>query len=73
MLGFFKKLFGSAPVETPAPYKVEAPAAVVIPVTGLMLNVKDAGATEVAPSEQKPVAKKAAAPKAPRKPRTPKV
>ena len=26
MLEFFKKLFGSAPVETTAPYKVEAPA-----------------------------------------------
>jgi hypothetical protein len=25
MLEFFKKLFGSEPVETPAPYKVEAP------------------------------------------------
>jgi hypothetical protein len=26
MLAFFKKLFGSEPVETPAPYKVETPA-----------------------------------------------
>jgi len=25
MLEFFKKLFGSKPAETPAPYKVEAP------------------------------------------------
>ena len=25
MLGFFKKLFGGKPVETPAPYKVETP------------------------------------------------
>jgi hypothetical protein len=25
MIGFFKKLFGSKPVETPAPYKIEAP------------------------------------------------
>jgi len=73
MLGFFKKLFSSAPVETPAPYKVETPVAVVIPAAGLMLTVKDAGAIEVAPAEQKPVAKKTAKPKAPRKPRTPKV
>ena len=78
MFGFLKKLFGSAPAETPAPYKVEAPvvetpAAVVIPVAGLMLTVKDAGAIEVAPAEQKPVAKKTAKPKAPRKPRAPKV
>ena len=29
MLEFFKKLFGSKPVETPAPYKVEAPTLVV--------------------------------------------
>ena len=27
MLEFFKKLFGTKPVETPAPYKVEAPVA----------------------------------------------
>jgi hypothetical protein len=25
MFGFIKKLFGSTPVETPAPYKVETP------------------------------------------------
>jgi hypothetical protein len=31
MLGFFKKLFGAEPVETPAPYKVEAPAPVAVP------------------------------------------
>jgi hypothetical protein len=78
MLSFLKKIFGSAPAETPAPYKVEAPvveapAAVVIPAAGLMLNVKDIGAVEVAPAEQKPVAKKTAKPKAPRKPRAPKV
>jgi hypothetical protein len=28
MLEFFKKLFGSNPAETPAPYKVEAPVVV---------------------------------------------
>jgi hypothetical protein len=82
MLSFLKKIFGSKSIKATqpeaAPYKVEAPvvetpAAVVIPAAGLMLNVKDAGAIEVAPAEQKPVAKKVAKPKAPRKPRTPKV
>lgn len=32
MLGFIKKLFGAQPVETPAPYKVETPAAPVAEV-----------------------------------------
>jgi hypothetical protein len=72
MLGFFKKLFGSAPTETPAPYKVEAPAAVVIPVAGLMLNVKDAGATEVVPTK-KATAKKPAGVRKPRAVKVPKV
>jgi hypothetical protein len=31
MLEFIKKLFGSKPVETPAPYKVEAPVAETAP------------------------------------------
>jgi len=77
MLGFFKKLFGSAPVETPAPYKVEAPvveapAAVVIPAAGLMLNVKDTGATEVVPTK-KAAAKKPAGVRKPRAVKVPKV
>jgi hypothetical protein len=64
MLGFFKKLFGSKPAETPAPYKVESPATPVETVTE----------TPAAPAP-KPAAKKVASakPKAPRKPRTPKV
>ena len=48
MLGFFKKLFGSTPVETPAPYKVEAPVA----------------KAESAPSAPKKTAKKPAVKKA---------
>jgi len=67
MLSFLKKIFGAKPVETsPAPYKVETPAPVAVQAPA---NVVES----VAPAEQKPVAKKAAAPKTPRKPRTPKV
>lgn len=77
MFGFLKKLFGSAPAEPPAPYKVEAPvveapAAVAIPVAGLMLNVKDAGAIEVAPTK-KAAAKKPAGVRKPRASKAPKV
>ena len=77
MLGFFKKLFGSAPAETPAPYKVEAPvvetpAAVVIPVAGLMLNVKDTDVTEVVPTKKAAVKKPTGA-KKPRAVKVPKV
>jgi hypothetical protein len=57
MLEFFKKLFGSAPAETPAPYKVEAPATVV----------ENAPAPKKA--AKKPAVKKATA----RKPKSPKV
>jgi len=57
MLEFFKKLFGSAPAETPAPYKVEAPAPVV----------ENAPAPKKA--AKKPAVKKATA----RKPKSPKV
>ena len=57
MLGFFKKLFGAEPVETPAPYKVEAP------------KVESAPAQVVKPkAEKKPAVKKATT----RKPRAPK-
>jgi hypothetical protein len=65
MLGFFKKLFGSKPAETPAPYKVETPETPPVEAAPVV-------AKEVA---KKPAAKKVAAakPKAPRKPRTPKV
>lgn len=77
MFGFLKKLFGSAPAETPAPYKVEAPvveapAAVVIPVAGLMLNVKDTDVTEVVPTKKAAVKKPAGA-KKPRAVKVPKV
>ena len=77
MFGFLKKLFGSAPAETPAPYKVEAPvvetpAAVVIPVAGLMLNVKDTDVTEVVPTKKTAVKKPAGA-KKPRAVKVPKV
>jgi hypothetical protein len=62
MLEFFKKLFGSEPTTTTAPYKVEA-APAATPVK-----------TDKPTAEKKPVAKKAvtAKPKAPRKPKTPK-
>ena len=61
MLEFFKKLFGSKPAETPAPYKVEAQAPVVPDFP-------------VEKPAKKPAAKKATAskPKAPRKPKAPK-
>ena len=77
MFGFLKKLFGSVPAETPAPYKVEAPvveapAAVVIPAAGLMLNVKDIGVTEVVPTKKAAVKKPAGA-KKPRAVTVPKV
>ena len=56
MLEFFKKLFGSTPAETPAPYKVEA-----APVTTPAKTIKPK-------AEKKPTVKKATT----RKPRTPK-
>jgi hypothetical protein len=63
MLSFLKKIFGAKPADTatPAPYKVEAPAAPVVTET------------PAAPAP-KPAAKKAtpAKPRAPRKPRAPK-
>ena len=56
MLEFFKKLFGTEPVETPAPYKVEA-----APVTTPAKTIKPK-------AEKKPAVKKPTT----RKPRTPK-
>lgn len=57
MLGFFKKLFGAKPVETPAPYKVETP------------KVESAPAQVAKPkAEKKPAVKKATT----RKPKAPK-
>lgn len=57
MLSFLKKLFGAKPTEaSPAPYKVETPAAVVT----------------AAPAVKKAVKKPAAKTAATRKPRTPK-
>jgi len=51
---------------------VEAPAAVVIPVAGLMLNVKDTDVTEVVPTKKAAVKKPAGA-KKPRAVKVPKV
>lgn len=65
MLEFFKKLFSSAPTETPAPYKVEASTAKVgefpFPETKPAKAVKT-------PEVKKPVVKAKTA----RKPRAPK-
>ena len=65
MLEFFKKLFGSKPAETPAPYKVEAPAA----------KVSEFPFPETTPAKavKKPAVKKPAVKaKTVRKPRAPK-
>ena len=61
MLEFFKKLFGSTPAETPAPYKVEVPVAKV--------DEFPFPETKPATTEKKPVVKAKTA----RKPRAPKV
>ena len=70
MLSFLKKIFGSKPAETTqpeaAPYKIEITTPVAVQASEVMIE-------SVAPAKKKPVAKKDAAPKAPRKPRTPKV
>ena len=58
MLGFIKKLFGSEPAATPAPYKVEAPKVEATPVAK----------TAKPKAEKKPVVKAKTA----RKPRAPK-
>jgi len=59
MLSFIKKLFGSKPAETPAPYKVEAPKVEQFPFPDK---------PEKKPAAKKPVAKAKTA----RKPRAPK-
>jgi hypothetical protein len=58
MLEFFKKLFGTKPAETPAPYKVEAP------------KVESAPAAK--PAKPKAEKKPAVKAKTARKPRAPK-
>jgi hypothetical protein len=67
MLSFLKKIFGAKPVaETPAPYKVEAPAKVSeFPFP----SVKPVQAPK---AEKKTADKKPAAKKTARKPRAPK-
>jgi hypothetical protein len=79
MLGLIKKLFGSKPVESvEVPYKVEtSPAEVAQPVvepTAAEVSAENK-AVAVAKAKRaptkKPAVKKAPAPKAPRKPKTP--
>lgn len=61
MLSFIKKLFGSTPVETPAPYKVETP------------KVDQFPSTKPAKAQKKTADKKPAVKaKSARKPRAPK-
>ena len=55
MINFFKKLFGSKPVETPVPYKVEEPVAESKPKRKTAAEKKPAGATKTV---RKPRAKK---------------
>jgi len=62
MLEFFKKLFGSVPAETPAPYKVEAP----------VIKVDEFPFPEAKAVKKPSVKKPAVKAKAPRKPRAPK-
>ena len=62
MLEFFKKLFGSKPAETPAPYKVETPA----------VKVDEFPFPETIPAKKSTVKKPAVKAKTPRKPRAPK-
>ena len=79
MLGLIKKLFGSKPVESvEVPYKVETP-----PVEVAQPSVEPTAAEVTAENKavavakakrapaKKPTVKKAAAPKAPRKPKAP--
>ena len=68
MLKFFKQLFGTKTAEsTPAPYKVEKPAAKVAEFPFPSANP----AAEKKTAEKKPVAKKTAV-KKPRAPKSPK-
>ena len=64
MLSFLKKIFGSTPAETPAPYKVETPVVEAPKVEQFPFPAK----TEKKTADKKPVAKAKAA----RKPRAPK-
>jgi hypothetical protein len=69
MLSFIKKLFVSAPAETPAPYKVEAPNTVAVQATQAVVeSITPANKTAKPKTEKKPVAKAKTA----RKPRAPK-
>ena len=62
MLSFIKKLFGSTPAETPAPYKVEAPTP----------KVSEFPFPEAKPVKKSAVKKPAVKAKTARKPRAPK-
>jgi hypothetical protein len=69
MLEFFKKLFGSVPAETPAPYKVEAPSTVAEQATQAVVeSIVPAKKPAKPKAEKKPVVKAKTA----RKPRAPK-
>mgnify|MGYP000270100293 FL=1 len=79
MLGLIKKLFGSKPVESvEVPYKVETPpvevAQPVVEPTSAEVSAENK-AVAVAKAKRapakKPAVKKAAVPKAPRKPKAP--
>ena len=65
MLSFLKKIFGSAAVETPAPYKVETPE---FPVTETKKVVVPKATTAKPKAEKKPAVKAKTA----RKPKGPK-
>ena len=71
MLSFIKKLFGSKTVETPAPYKIEAPATTVedFPFPATKQTVKKA---TTRPAKSNGGTKPAVKAKATRKPRAPK-
>lgn len=63
MFGLLKKLFGGKTVETPTPYKVEAPAAEPVPVVTaptVAEQASDAMVASIAPTRK---------PRAPRKPK----
>jgi hypothetical protein len=64
MLSFLKKIFGSTPAETPAPYKVETPVVEASKVEQFPFPSKP----EKTPAVKKPAVKAKTA----RKPRTPK-
>jgi hypothetical protein len=67
MLSFLKKIFGSTPAETPAPYKVETPVVEAPKVEQFPFPAK----AEKKPAAKKPAAKTNAVRK-PRAPKTPK-